>query len=379
MYVVSVVLPELQTEFGVSRADASLPYSFIMLGFGLGGIMMGWLADRFGTIVPVLIGAVGLSAGYWLASQATDLMTFSIIHGLLLGFLGSSATFSPLIADISVWFNKRRGIAVAICASGNYLAGTIWPPIVQGWVDESGWRSAYVNLSWVVLVMSLPLALVLWRKAPVLISAAVNAAAGVQSDSRARPLGFSTRQLQNILCLAGIGCCIAMSMPQVHIVAYCTDLGFGPARGAEMLSLMLAFGILSRLISGLICDYIGGLRTLLIGSALQATALVLFLFFDSLISLYVISAIFGLFQGGLVPAYAIIVREYFPPAEAGFRVGIVLTATIVGMALGGWMSGKVFDLTGSYDMAFLNGIAWNLLNFCLIFWLLIRSKRLITA
>jgi len=379
MYVVSVVLPELQAEFGVSRADASVPYSFIMLGFGLGGIMMGWLADRFGTIVPVLIGAFGLSAGYWLASQATDLVTFSIIHGLLLGFLGSSATFSPLIADISVWFNKRRGIAVAICASGNYLAGTIWPPIVQSWVDEGGWRSAYVNLSWVVLMMSLPLALVLWRKAPVLIIAAVNAASGAQTDTRARPLGFSSRQLQNILCLAGIGCCIAMSMPQVHIVAYCTDLGFGPARGAEMLSLMLAFGILSRLISGVICDYIGGLRTLLIGSALQATALVLFLFFDSLISLYVISAIFGLFQGGLVPAYAIIVREYFPPAEAGFRVGIVLTATIVGMALGGWMSGKVFDLTGSYDMAFLNGIAWNLLNFCLILWLLIRSKRLITA
>lgn len=379
MYVVSVVLPELQAEFGVSRADASIPYSFIMLGFGLGGIMMGWLADRFGTIVPVLIGAVGLSTGYWLASQATDLMTFSIIHGLLLGFLGSSATFSPLIADISVWFNKRRGIAVAICASGNYLAGTIWPPIVQRWVDQDGWRSAYVNLGWVVLLASVPLAFVLWRKAPVLVSAAVSAASGARTDASTRPLGFSTRQLQNILCMAGIGCCIAMSMPQVHIVAYCSDLGFGPARGAEMLSLMLAFGILSRLISGVVCDYIGGLRTLLIGSALQATALVLFLFFDSLISLYVISAIFGLFQGGLVPAYAIIVREYFPPAEAGFRVGIVLTATIVGMALGGWMSGKVFDLTGSYDMAFLNGIAWNLINFCLILWLLIRSKRLAGA
>ena len=376
MYVVTVVLPEVQAEFGISRADASIPYSFVMLGFGLGGIMMGWLADRFGTIVPVFIGAGGLTGGYWLAAHATDLMTFSIIHGLLLGLLGSSATFSPLIADISVWFNKRRGIAVAICASGNYLAGTVWPPIVQAWVDQEGWRSAYINLAWVVLLTSAPLAFVLWRKAPALVAAAAQAAGGTPLRASERPLGFSTRQLQNILCVAGIGCCIAMSMPQVHIVAYCADLGFGPARGAEMLSLMLGFGILSRLISGMVCDRIGGLRTLLIGSALQGSALVLFLFFDSLISLYVISAIFGLFQGGLVPAYAIIVREYFPPKEAGFRVGIVLTSTIVGMALGGWMSGKVFDLTGSYDMAFLHGIAWNVVNFCLIGWLTLRSKRL---
>jgi len=226
-----------------------------------------------------------------------------------------------------------------------------------------------------VLLTSVPLAFVLWRKAPVLVLAAASSASGVRTYASSRPLGFSTRQLQNILCIAGIGCCIAMSMPQVHIVAYCTDLGFGPARGAEMLSIMLAFGILSRLISGMVCDRIGGLRTLLIGSALQASALVLFVFFDTLISLYVISAIFGLFQGGLVPAYAIIVREYFPPAEAGFRVGIVLTATIVGMALGGWLSGVVFDLTGSYDMAFLHGIGWNLINFCLIAWLVVRSKR----
>src|SRR5213075_118440 len=177
-----------------------------------------------------------------------------------------------------------------------------------------------------------------------------------------RPFGLSLNGAQTLLCIAGVACCVAMSMPQVHIVAYCTDLGYGAARGAEMLSLMLACGIVSRLISGAICDRIGGLRTLLLGSVLQGLALLLFIPFDGLVSLYVISALFGLFQGGIVPSYAIIVREHFPPAEAGARVGTVLMCTLLGMALGGWMSGKVFDLTGSYHAAFLNGLAWNALN-----------------
>ena len=165
-----------------------------------------------------------------------------------------------------------------------------------------------------------------------------------------------------------------MAMPQVHIVAYCGDLGYGAARGAQMLSLMLACGVVSRLVSGAICDRIGGLRTLLLGSLLQGTALLLFLPFDSLASLYVVSALFGLFQGGIVPSYAIIVREHFPPAEAGARVGTILMCTLFGMALGGWMSGKVFDLTGSYHAAFLNGIAWNLVNLSIAFFLL-RGDR----
>jgi MFS family permease len=181
---------------------------------------------------------------------------------------------------------------------------------------------------------------------------------------------------QLMLCVAGVACCVAMAMPQVHIVAYCGDLGYGAARGAQMLSLMLACGIVSRLVSGLICDRIGGVRTLVLGSLLQGTALLLFLPFDGLVSLYVVSALFGLFQGGIVPSYAIIVREHFPPAEAGARVGTVLMATLFGMALGGWMSGKVFDLTGSYHAAFVNGIAWNLLNLSIALVLLRRTGGL---
>ena len=185
---------------------------------------------------------------------------------------------------------------------------------------------------------------------------------------------MSPAALQTLLSIAGLACCVAMAMPQVHIVAYCTDLGYGAVRGAEMLSVMLLCGIVSRLVSGWICDHIGGIRTLLLGSALQGLALLLFLPFNGLVPLYVISGLFGLFQGGIVPSYAIIVREHFSPREAGARVGAVIMATMLGMALGGWMSGFIFDQTGSYRAAFLNGIAWNLLNVSIASWLYWRTR-----
>ena len=376
MYVVSVVLPAVQAEFGVARADASLPYTLLMIGFGLGGIAMGKLADRYGVMVPVLVGAAGLGTGFIAAGLSGSLTGFAIAHGLLLGLLGSSATFAPLVADTSLWFVRRRGIAVAICASGNYLAGAVWPPIVQHFVETAGWRATYIGLG-IFCAVTMPLLAAMLRQRPPTAVAAVapTRRAGAAVVPSTRPFGLSLNQAQALLCVAGVACCVAMSMPQVHIVAYCGDLGYGAARGAEMLSLMLACGIVSRLVSGLICDRIGGLRTLLLGSVLQGVALLLFIPFDSLTSLYVISALFGLFQGGIVPSYAIIVREHFPPAEAGARVGTVLMATLFGMALGGWMSGKVFDLTGSYDAAFLNGVGWNLLNLTIALWLLARVRR----
>lgn len=372
MYVVAVVLPAVQAEFGVARADASLPYTLTMIGFGVGGILMGRLADRFGVMVPLLIGAVSLGLGFVIAGMATSIWMFAIAHGVLIGLFGSAATFAPLIADTSLWFKRRRGIAVAICASGNYLAGAIWPPIVQHFVETVGWRMTYIGLGVFCFIAMTGLALFMRPRRPAAQAHVVDSASATMSD---RPFGLTPRAAQGWLCLAGLACCVAMSMPQVHIVAYCTDLGFGPARGAQMLSLMLAFGIVSRLTFGVICDQIGGLRTLLLASALQTIALALFLPFDGLVSLYVISGLFGLFQGGIVPAYAIIVREYFSPSEAGARVGTVLMFTMLGMALGGWMSGKIFDLTGSYNAAFLNGIAWNLLNFAIAGVLLWRVLR----
>lgn len=376
MYTVSVVLPAVQQEFGISRADASLPYTAMMIALGIGGLFTGKMADRYGIQKVLWLGAVAILLGYFWASHASGILGFALAHGLLLGLLGSSATFAPLMADTALWWQKRRGIAVAVCASGNYLAGTLWPPVVQWGVEHLGWRDTYMAVG---LVSSLGMALLSARMGirPPLLPATppVGLTAATSGSDAQRPFGLTLTQAQALLCLAGVACCVAMSMPQVHIVAYCSDLGYGAARGAEMLSLMLASGIVSRLVFGLICDRIGGVRTLLLGSALQGIALLMFLPFDGLVSLYWVSAMFGLFQGGIVPAYAIIVREYFPPKEAGVRVGAVLMATLLGMALGGWMSGKIFDLTGSYQAAFWNGIAWNLLNLSIVAWIFFRTKR----
>jgi len=376
MYVVSVVLPAVQQDFNVSRADAALPYTLMMLGFGLGGIGMGRLADRFGVQAPLMLGSAGVTAGFIAAAFAPNLLLFALAHGVLLGLLGSSATFAPLLADTALWWNKRRGIAVAVCASGNYLAGAVWPPLAQQGIELWGWRHTYIALG---LFCGLGMALLslLMRKRPPASTDSPTSPiqSNAPSSAPGRPFGLKVSHAQALLCVAGVACCVAMAMPQVHIVAYCADLGYGAARGAQMLSVMLAFGIASRLISGFICDRIGGLRTLLLGSILQGLSLLLFLPFDSMQSLFLISATFGLFQGGIVPSYAIIIREYFPPAEVGRRVGAVIFATLVGMALGGWMSGKVFDVTGSYHAAFLNGIAWNLLNLSIASWLLWRVSR----
>ncbi|HEY1384927.1 MAG TPA: MFS transporter [Dongiaceae bacterium] len=366
-----VVLPTIQAEFGVDRAGASIPYTATMVAFALGGAFMGRLADRFGIMVPMILGSIMLGIGYFVAAGAGSYWHFVAAQAVLIGGLGSSCTFGPLVADISHWFLKRRGIAVAIVASGNYLAGTIWPPILQHAVETIGWRHAFMGLGVLCVATMLPITLLLRRKAP----ADHGPAAANGAHAAITTLPAPPQVLQGLLMLAGIACCVAMSMPQVHLVAYCADLGYGPTRGAEMLSVMLGFGVVSRLVSGLIADRIGGIGTLILGSTLQCLALIFYLPFDSLMSLYVISGLFGLSQGGIVPSYALIVRQYFPAEEAGTRIGLVLMSTVMGMALGGWMSGKIYDLTGSYQAAFLNGIAWNLLNMSIAAWLLMNRSR----
>jgi MFS family permease len=369
MWSVVVALPAIQVDFGVDRADASLPYTLAMLGFAGGGVVLGRLADRLGVMVPLIGGTVALGTGYIAVGYSANLWQVAIAHGLI-GF-GCSVTFGPLMADISHWFMGRRGIAVTVAASGNYVGGMFWPPLVQHFIATSGWRATYIGIGLFLLVTMLPLTLALRRR----IEVHHDDAASVSAARRQAELPLSPGTLQVLLCIAGVACCVAMSMPQVHLVAYCGDLGYGAARGADMLALMLGCGIISRVASGFIADRIGGVRTLLLGSLLQGIALLLYLMFDSLASLYVISALFGLFQGGIVPSYALIVREYFPSGQAGTRVGLVMMATLSGMALGGWMAGAIFDQTGSYQAAFLNGLAWNLLNVSIVSFLLLRSRR----
>jgi len=366
MWSVVVALPVVQSEFGIPRAEASLPFTLAMLGFAVGGVTMGRLLDVAGILGPVSLGAVMLAVGYFGAASASSLVVFALAHAMI-GF-GSSVTLGPLMADISNWFIRRRGVAVTLCSAGNYLAGTLWPPVVQRSIALYGWRTTHVSIGLACGVAMLAIGFIALRqRAPAAVLHTTETTTGSPGT-----LGLSPNVLQVLLALASVCCCIAMSMPQVHIVAYCGDLGYGIARGADMLSLMMAFGILGRIGSGLIADRIGGLGTLMVGSTLQAVALLLYLLYDGLYSLYVISAVFGLFQGGIIPSYALIIREYFPPKEAGTRIGIVLMASLFGMAMGGWMSGYIFDLTGSYRAAFFNGLGWNAVNGAIVLWILFR-------
>jgi MFS family permease len=368
MWSVVVALPVVQAEFAATRGAASLAFTFVMLGFGLGGVVTGKLTDRFGIVTAIGLGIGLVALGYVGAGLASSLWQFTLVH-FAIG-AGSSATFGPLMAEASHWFERRRGIAVTIAASGNYIGGTIWPPLVNWAVQSFGWRPTHIAVG---LLSALAMAIVL-----AILRMQIGAASR-RSHVNAPPpridLRLPTNTLTVMLCIASISCCVAMAMPQVHIVAYCGDLGYGVARGAQMLSLMLGFGIVSRIGSGFLADRIGGIRTLLIGSVAQGFALLFYLFFDSLTSLYLISAMFGLFQGGIVPSYAIIVRESMPASEAATRVGVVILASVAGMSFGGWVSGVIFDATGSYAAAFLNGLGWNALNITIMVSLLLRARQ----
>jgi MFS family permease len=367
MWSVVVVLPVVQPEFAATRGAVSLAFTLTMLGFGLGGIVTGRITDRFGIVAAMALSIAFLGSAYVLAGLSTTLWQFILVH-FLIG-LGASATFGPLMAEASHWFERYRGLAVTIVASGNYVGGTIWPPLVNWGIQSHGWRTTHIAIG-IFVAVAMTLVLLLLR-------AQTGGATRRNHDNAPPPrvdLRLSTNTLTALLGIASISCCVAMAMPQVHIVAYCGDLGYGVARGAEMLSLMMAFGVVSRIGSGFLADKIGGIRTLLIGSVAQGFALLFYLFFDSLTSLYLISAMFGLFQGGIVPSYAIIVRDTMPASDAATRVGIVIFASVFGMSFGGWVSGVIFDATGSYAAAFLNGLGWNAVNITIMVSLLIRAR-----
>ena len=368
MWSVVVALPTVQAEFGVARGTASLAFTLVMLGFGIGQVVTGKISDRYGIVAAIGVGIGLLGLGYVGAGLSPAIWQYILLH-FFIG-LSSAATFGPLMAEASHWFERYRGLAVAIAASGNYIGGTIWPPIVNWGTQTYGWRPTHIAIG-IFTAVAMTLALIVLR---MLMGAGTR-----RSHANAPPpridLRLSTNALTAILSLASIACCVAMSMPQVHIVAYCGDLGYGVARGAQMLSLMLGFGIVSRIGSGFLADKIGGIRTLLIGSVAQGSALLMYLFFDGLTSLYIISAMFGLFQGGIVPSYAIIVREAMPASEAATRIGIVIFASVFGMSFGGWVSGVIFDASGSYGAAFLNGLAWNALNITIMVGLLVRARQ----
>ena len=358
MWAGAIVLEPIANEFNTGRGNSSLIYGTFMIGFALGGVVMGRLADRMGIMIPALIGSLALPAGFYLAAHASSILEISLAFSLLCGFLGSSFSMAPLIADISHWFNRRRGLAVGIAFSGSYVAGAIWPPILQRMFDAQGWRESFIDLALLTLIFMALLSLLLYPRPPTNEQLPTAGSANSTLTNSA----ISAGTLQSLICLAGFGCCVAMAMPQIHIVPYVMDLGHPAIRGAEMLGLMLGFGVISRVGSGWLSDRIGGLATLLLGSALQLAVLIAFLTGNSLVFLYGISIAFGLSQGGIVPSYTIILRAFFPPKQAGWRISTSFLFTVAGMAFGGWIAGLLYDLTGSYTVSFLNAIGFNILN-----------------
>ena len=368
IWSVVVVLPEIEREFNSSRASSALPYTFTLAGFAIGNFVIGSIVDRIGIAKATIYASLLVSSNFLLCSLSDSLLIITSSH-FFLG-LGTAVGFGPLIADITHWFVKRRGIAVAIIASGNYLSGVVWSPLIGIMLSNFSWRDIYLSIAIVLPTVVIPFAFLLLNKTTKIKSDTEN---GLYANNT-KLVKISGGRLQFLLGIAGIGCCIAMAMPQVHIVAYCVGLGFGATIGASMLSVMLASGIISRIMFGLCADRIGSLNTLILSSALQMISLIFFIPFDGMISLFVVSAIFGLSQGGIVPSYALVVRHFLPAREAGQRIGIVLMLTIFGMAIGGWMSGFIFDQTGSYKMAFLNGILWNIFNLGILGWLFFNVK-----
>ncbi len=368
MWSIVTVMPSIEQEFFLERSQSSVPYTTTMIGFAIGNWVFGRLLDRFGLFYVLVCATFFIVGGFFFAAFTTTLFAFSIIQ-FFLG-MGTAGSFAPLISEISHWFKKYRGIAVAIVASANYFSGAMSTLILVETLNSHGWRFVYFLLGLSCFMVIIPLGWFLNKNKILKTSDFVSIEIEYIST-------LKISHLTHLLGFAGVSCCIAMSMPQVHIVSYCVGLGFGNIVGGQMLSLMLIGGVLSRLIFGFVADKLGGIKTLLIGSILQCLALFLYLPFDGLVSLYLVSFLFGLSQGGIVPSYAIVVREFMPEKEAGSKIGFVVMATIVGMALGGLLSGWIFDISGSYSAAFVNGIVWNCLNFGIVIFIYFKSKKVL--
>ena len=375
IYFIVVALKEIATEFGWSRVVPSTAYALQYLGAGVGGIFMGWCFDRHGMVIPAFVGGSMIGFGAIFTSLVTSQWELFFIHGAMLGFFGRSALFGPLTANITRWFEHNKSLAVGIVGSGQGLAGILWPTAFHHLIVAVGWRQTALMYGLFTLATMMPLALILRRKPPVLEPRTSTAQVFVGPPRLHSPL--SPLAIQASLSIASVGCCVAMSVPLAHIVSHVSDLGFDPSRGAEVLSLMLACSAIASFFGvGFLGGRHGGLRALFTFSTGQAILLAALAFVDSLPGVYIAAALFGLGYGGILPCYPLIVRELLPRAEVGRRTGLILLCAGIGMALGSWLGGYIFDLTGSYRLAFLIGVAFNVGNLVIIFSLILRTRGL---
>jgi MFS family permease len=369
--LVVVGLKPITASLGTDRSVVALAGALVWVGTGMGGIVMGWVADRIGVRPTVVFGALMVVLG--LAVSATGWVWALVLgHAILIGLLGNSAHFPPLVVYISRWFDRRRGTAVALISSGQYVAGMLWPTVFERAMAQFGWQATMRGYAVVVAAAIVPMAFFL-QSPPQLSRAA--AGMGIGRRRRGRALGLPANLVQTLLCAAGFLCCVPMAMPAGHLVALCTDLGIPAAHGAAMLSVLLGSAFVSRLFWGWLADRIGGLGTLLAGSACQALAIAAFTATQDEFGLFAVSAAYGLGFSGIVPAYVLAVRELFPSAEASWRVPTVLFISMSGMAFGGWFAGALYDHFGFYAPAFAAGALFNVANLVVIGFLVTRQVR----
>jgi MFS family permease len=378
MWSVVIILPNIQNEFTLDRAASTYPYVATMFGYGFGNVIIGRMLDKIGIKKPIIFALSLLVTSYVLSFFAKNVFWLSTIQ-FFLGF-SAAAFFGPMMADISNYFYKRKGLAVSLVASGQHLCGAIWPFVIKDFIIEGDWRNAHLFIALVCSILIPILFYFLGNKVPKMNNEQKLTTQDEDIYSKVN-LSISNRQIQILLMIAGVLCCVAMSMPQVHIVPLCIDNGYGLAVGTEILSFMLFAAVASRVIFGFLSDKIGPIQTLILGSSLQAISLTMFLPFNSQLSLYIVAICFGLSQGGIVPIYAVIISKFLPSNEVAERVGWLIFATIIGMSLGGWLSGEIYDFTNSYRLAFINGIFWNIMNLCIMIYLFIiyQNSKIITV
>jgi MFS family permease len=370
--IVVVALKPIAATLDVPRAIPSLAAALVWFGTGSGGIAMGLFADRIGVRWIVLGGALMIGAGL-LLSALGGIWPLLIGHGLFIGLFGSAGLYPPLLVYVSRWFDKRRGTALALISSGQYIAGVIWPLLFQTSIDRVGWQQTMAGFAVIVVVAVAPIALWCLRLSPPSAGAAATAAAGPQSGTPVLGLRPNTAML--LLAAAPFFCCIPMAMPTAHLVALCSDEGISPEHGTLMLSMLLGLAFASRQFWGWVADSLGGLRTVLLSSAAQAASILIYALVRNEIGLFAASAIYGLGFAGIIPAYVLAIRDLYPSREASWRVPIMLLSGMSGMALGSWLAGTMFDRFGHYDPAFEIAFVSNLLNVVMIGALVLRQQQ----
>ena len=367
--VIVVGMKPMQEALGTERSVLALAGALVWVGTGSGGILMGWLADRIGVARTVMIGTCMIAGGLALSSVGS-IWALYVGHALL-GFLGNGGVYPPLLVYVSRLFERRRGAAIALISSGQYVAGVLWPALFERGIAAFGWQAVMLGYAGIALVLMLPATLFLKpppKPTPVPLRPASSA-----PGRRHRVAGFPPNVAQALICVAGFCCCIPMSVPAAHIVAFCGDIGIKPTHGAAMLSVMLASAFLARQLWGALADRIGGLRTVLAGSACQAVAIACFLLTQDEAGLFAVSIAFGFGFSGIIPSYSVAVRELFPASEASWRMPLTLFTAMSGMAFGSWFAGTLYDHFGYYAWAFGISVLFNLLNLTIVGFLVLRT------